>query len=49
MNEPYCQVYTIQLGVTGPVTGTIRQLSPDGYFIHPMINRTGDSVIFWGI
>ena len=48
MNEPYCQVYTIQLGVTGPVTGTIRQLSPDGYFIHPMINRTGDSVIFWG-
>ena len=48
MNEPYCQVYTIQLGVTGPVAGTIRQVSLDGYFIQPMINRAGDQVVYWG-
>lgn len=48
MIEPYCQVYTIQLGGTGPQAGTIRRLSPDGYFIQPMINRVGDAVVFWG-
>jgi hypothetical protein len=27
---------------------TIEKLSPDGYFLQPMIDRAGDKVVFWG-
>lgn len=43
-----CAVYTIRLdGLTG-VPETLESLSPDGYFIQPMLDPAGGSVLFWG-
>jgi len=44
MNDPHCCIYTLQLDSTR----TVSRLSPEGYFIQPMISRTGDAVVFWG-
>ena len=48
MNQPHYHVCTMRLNAAGGVPGTVRRLNPDGYFIQPMINRTGDQVVFWG-
>src|SRR5512137_2057789 len=46
--DPQCCIATVRLNGTIAVPGTMTILSPDGYFIQPMINPQGDQVVFWG-
>ena len=41
-------VYRIQLKDRIGLPQTIERLSPEGYFLQPMISPKGDSVVFWG-
>ena len=41
-------VYTIGFHDSRSIPGTCRPISPDGYFIQPMISPSADAVVFWG-
>ncbi len=41
-------IYLIRMQGRSGVPGTVRRLSPDGYFIQPMLDARGASVLFWG-
>jgi dipeptidyl aminopeptidase/acylaminoacyl peptidase len=42
------QIYSIELEGFVGLKETLKRLSPPGYFIHPMIDKNGEYITFWG-